>query len=397
MKKFLIAIIAFGALVMTSCSKDDASLSMADDNAIEFNTYIGRDAQSKAVVLDNTNLKDFGVYAFYTSDAEWTNQATPNFMYNQEVTKSGDNWTYSPKKYWPTKNTKEYISFFAFAPYFTADNGIAIKSVNTDKGTPTLTYTIAEGKLDELADFTADVIMNQSKSSAGATPDNLSSDVTFNFKHELSRLSITAQLDRAAFGDDDANKTKVNVKQIDFIGTGFATTATYTFANVSDTKGAWTYSAATSPLKVIAGAEGSVLVNNNTETYWLEKYPTAGYLLENGDGKKLFGADNYLFLIPPTAGGVAAGKGVSMHIYYDIVTADDKLENDYSISSAVKEIAIPDGILAQGKAYNFTLTFNLNEIVFKASVEDWGTEGSGSANVDWPKVDIEEDTEEDIE
>lgn len=389
MKKFLVAIIAFGALVMTSCSKDDARLSMADDNAIEFNTYIGRDAQSKAVVLDNNNLTNFGVYAFYTSGKVWADEATPNFMYDQEVTKSGENWTYSPKKYWPTTNTQEYISFFAFAPYYTEDNGIAINSKNTDNGTPTLTYTIAQDKLDKLADFTADVIMNQSKSSAGASPDNLNSGVTFDFKHELSRLSITAQLDRAAFvGDDDANKTKVNVKQIDFTGDGFATTATYKFADVSDAKGAWTYTAATSPLQVIAGAKGSVLENNNTKTYWLEKYTKAGYLLENGVGKKLFGENNYLFLIPPTAGGVAADKGVSMHIYYDIVTADDKLENDYSISSAVKKIAIPAGILAQGNAYNFTLTFNLNEIVFSASVEDWGTEGSGSANVDWPKEDI---------
>lgn len=392
MKKSLFTgFIALAALTMTSCSNDENMVSIPRDNAIEFGTYVGRDAQTRGVVLNDANLLDFGVYAFYTSGATWTDAAKPNFMYDQKVerTSTSDPWTYSPKKYWPTKNTFEYISFFAFAPFHNGgDNGIAVESANTDAGTPTLTYTINTDKLDQLADFTADVIMDESKGLADANPDNSNQTVTFDFKHELTRLGITAKLDRDAFDDGSAyNKTKVNIKQIDFTGSGFATEATYKFANVSNAKGAWTYTAAASPLNVVAGATGSVLVNNN-DASWISQYAQPGFLLKNDDPVLIFGANNYLFLIPPTADGTGASNKVAMRIHYDIVTHDTKLSNNHSVSSAVKEIEVPAGLLKQGKAYNFVLTFNLNEIVFTASVVDWETPIDSDSNVDWPDSDI---------
>lgn len=391
MKKSLFTgFIALAALTMTSCSNDENMVSIPRDNAIEFGTYVGRDAQTRGEVLNDANLLDFGVYAFYTSGAEWTGAATPNFMYNQEVsrTSSTDPWTYSPKKYWPTKNTFEYISFFAFAPFYDGNNGIAIKSLNTDAGTPTLTYTINTDKLDKLADFTADVIMNENKGLPVPTPDNSEQTITFDFKHELTRLGITAKLDRDAFDGTADNKTKVNIKQIDFTGTGFATEATYKFANVSNANGAWTYTAAASPLKVVAGATGSVLVNNNDPSSWISEYTLKGFLLEDDDPELIFGADKYLFLIPPTADGTGVSNKVYMHIYYDIVTHDTKLSNNHSVTSAVKEIEVPAGLLKQGKAYNFVLTFYLNEIVFDASVVGWETPTDSENNVDWPDNDI---------
>lgn len=389
MKKSLFTgFIALAALTMTSCSNDENMVSIPQDNAIEFGTYVGRDAQTRGVVLNDANLSDFGVYAFYTSNEKWTDAATPNFMYNQEVERTSTSWTYSPKKYWPTKNTFEYISFFAFAPFHNGgDNGIAVKSANTDTGTPTLTYTINTDKLNLLADFTADVIMDESKGLAGANPDNSDQEVTFDFKHELTRLGITAKLDRAAF-DGTADKTKVNIKQIDFTGSGFATEATYKFANVSNAKGAWTYTAAASPLNVVAGATGSVLANNNKTPYWIDDYTQSGFLLENAVEKNIFVDDNYLFLIPPTADGTSASNKVAMRIHYDIVTHDTKLSNNHSVTSAVKEIEVPVGLLKQGKAYNFVLTFNLNEIVFDASVVGWEAAIGSDSNVDWPDTDI---------
>lgn len=389
-KNFFLGFIALAALTVSSCSNDADLTLKTPDNAIEFGTYVGRDAQTRGVVLNDANLLDFGVYAFYTSGAKWTDVATPNFMYNQKVerTSTSDPWTYSPKKYWPTKNTFEYISFFAFAPFYDGNNGIAVESANTATGTPTLTYTINTGKLDKLADFTADVIMDESKGLAGANPDNSNQTVTFDFKHELTRLGITAKLDRDAFDGTDDNKTKVNIKQIDFTGTGFATEATYKFANVSNAKGAWTYTAAASPLNVVAGATGSVLVSNNDPSSWISEYTQKGFLLEDDDPELIFGANNYLFLIPPTADGTGANNKVNMRIHYDIVTNDTKLSNNHSVSSAVKEIEVPAGLLKQGKAYNFVLTFNLNEIVFTASVVDWETPIDSDSNVDWPDSDI---------
>lgn len=388
-KNLFLGLIALTALTVTSCQNDEVMEAVPQKQAIEFGTYLGRDAQGRGVILNDDNLLNFGVYASYSSGDKWNLSDLPNFMYNQLVsrTTNSDPWGYTPKKYWPTKNTNEYISFFAFAPYHTGDNGIAIDSGNDISGTPTLTYTIATNKLNELADFTTDVIMNKDKGIAEGNPDKFDEIVTFNFKHELTRLGITAQLDRDAFDATDANKTKVNIKSIKFTGAGFATQATYKFADVSDARGTWTYTAATSPLQVKAGDTGSVLVNNNTSS-WISEYTTEGFLLVNETPQEIFGADNYLFLIPPTLDGITDAKPVSMHIYYDIVTADDKLVNGHSVTSAAKEIKIPVGLLKQGKAYKFALTFNLNEIKFTASVDSWGDPVGGSDNVDWPDTDI---------
>ena len=405
-KNLFVGFIALAALTVTSCTNDEVVEAIPQKQAIEFGTYLGRDAQSRGTVLgdiNGTDFLDFGVFASYTHGAVWNGNAIPNFMFNQKVSRTKSDqgtfsaWSYSPLKYWPTTQENEFISFFAYAPYATADNCI---SVNADDksltGTPKITYTITADKLDKMADFTADVQMNETKTYAGANPDKSTRNVDFGFRHELTRVAIQAKLDRDAFDATDANKTKVNIKQIDFTGAGFATKATYQFANTSDTRGAWTYTAAATatPLEIIAGAAGSVLVNNNTLTNgkgnWLEKYKTAGYLLEDDDEEIIFGENNYLFLIPPTKAGITAVENaVSMIVYYDIVTADAALDNGYSISSAVKQIDLPTnaGLLTQGAAYKFTLTFNLNGVTFSAKVEDWPTEGNHDANVDYPKTD----------
>ena len=63
MKKFfLFGIIAFAALSVTSCTKDEV-IEIMPQEAIEFGTYLGHDVQSRGVVLDNTNFRQFGVFA----------------------------------------------------------------------------------------------------------------------------------------------------------------------------------------------------------------------------------------------------------------------------------------------------------------------------------------------
>ena len=395
MKKMMfLGFIAFTALSVTSCSNDEVMEAVPQKQAIEFGTYLGRDAQARGVKLADENLLNFGVFASYTSGSTWTNTDIPNFMFNQNVSRAttSDNWTYTPKKYWPTKQANEFISFFAYAPYYTNNNCISVKSSNNSTGAPIITYTIAAENLETMADFTADVQMNETKTAAGATPDRTNRNVNFGFKHELTRLAIQAKLDRDAYAaTGNADKTKINIKKIDFKGNGFATVADYTFATTTDLRGSWSHTT-NATLSIEAGANGSVLIdNNNASPLWLANYTTKGYLLEDDDAEKLFGEDNYLFLIPPTAAGIVPGDEVSMVVYYDIVTEDSAVKNGYSISSAIKQIDLPtnQGLLTQGAAYNFTLTFNLNEVTFTASVDaDWGTEGTLNDNVSYPNTDI---------
>ena len=68
MKKNLFGWLAMATmLVGTGCSSDEVVNDYSPENAIQFGTYVGRDAQGRASVIDDTNLGTlgFGVYALF--------------------------------------------------------------------------------------------------------------------------------------------------------------------------------------------------------------------------------------------------------------------------------------------------------------------------------------------
>lgn len=375
-KNFFLGLIALTALTVTSCSNDDVVEAVPQNQAIEFGTYLGRDAQARGVELTNDNLLDFGVFASYTNKTDWNN-VKPNFMFNEEVERTTilADWDYSPKKYWPTTQG-EKISFWAYAPYATGTNGITVTSTNATTTAPTIQYTIAEANLTNQADFVTDVEMNVVKT-ASTDPDGTTRTVNFGLRHELTRVGIFAKLDK----EIDA-ATKVNITKVEFGGTNLATVATYTFATVGDERGTWAVTTKGTPLDITS-------IMNTAAATGLGTYTTSGVSLSNTTPVALFGENKYLFLIP-FANGITTEE-VTITVYYDIVTKDANLADGYSVSSATKKITLPTtaGLLKQGKAYNFNLTFYMNEIVLTASVaEGWGDAIGNDQNVDWNDTDI---------
>lgn len=389
-KSIFLGIIALAAVSMTSCSNDEVTLAYPQDDAIEFGTYLGRDALTRGVVLDNTNLANFGVFASYTGETDWASTDGYNFMYNQFVEKSGSDWVYSPKKYWPT-NKGDKISFFAYAPYATSTNGIEVVSAKDATGAPFIKYTIDPANLNNQADFVADVLMNQVRNGDGHTIDSDDRLVSFKLLHELTRLGFTAKLDRTAYDSTDANKTKVNIKSINLLGDEFYTSAKYNFATINDAVTPPSYVRGTWSDFTKGGLDIAVLLNVATPgASELGGYVEPGILLSDKSEVTLLettsGAQEYLFLIPTDLNGIAAEGSVKMEIEYDIVTVDPSLAAGHSVTPATKVINFPAETLKQGVAYMFNLTFGLNEIKLEATVVDWAEEDI-NGNVDWPKVD----------
>ncbi len=394
-KSIFLGIIALAAVSMTSCSNDEVTLAYPQDDAIEFGTYLGRDALTRGVVLDNNNLANFGVFASYTGETDWASTDGYNFMYNQFVEKSGSDWVYSPKKYWPT-NKGDKISFFAYAPYTTGatapNNGITVVSANDAKDAPVINYNITADNLENQADFVADVLMNQVKEGTGSSIDSDGRVVSFQLLHELTRLGFTARLDRDAYDSTDANKTKVNIKSITFLPADeFCTSADYTFATENDTPG--TFKRGTWSNFTGAGALNiAKLLNVATPGATdLGGYTTPGILVPDTNPVTLFkknatSVQEYLFLIPRGEAGISGAGEVKIAVAYDIVTVDGSLKAGHSVTPATKIIEFPAGSLKQGVAYMFNLTFGLNEIKLEATVVDWAEEDI-NGNVDWPKVD----------
>ena len=161
-KNHLFGMFAMAAFAFASCSQDEVVTQSPQVNkAIEFGTYVGRDAVSRAHSIENVaKLAEdggFGVFAYYTDEGDFVsndaatttdvNEASPcNFMYNEEVTSldQGSTWGYSPVKYWPN-DPGDKLTFFAYAPYDDADAEGVTDNISFSLHTTTVTSSEEQG------------------------------------------------------------------------------------------------------------------------------------------------------------------------------------------------------------------------------------------------------------
>lgn len=393
-QNYFIGLIACAALTMTGCSNDEINVPQQSqgNNAIEFSTYLGRNAQGSRSTETNTDSikkNGFGVLAYYTEQADFAKTNKPNFMWNQKVTydKTNTNWEYTPVKYWPTK-VGDKVSFFAYAPYAANGNnkGIVL-SGNSETGAPTATITLPDDP-SQTIDFVAAVQMNRTHDNSASANNN----VSFTLLHEMTRVKVQAKLDKLVYKDSDPkHKTLVVIKNVTFNDKGqFYKSGKYTFSTTDGERGTWTPTpnASTYTLNL-----NGVLNKTKITAKGANGATTSGNYQAGVDGIKLtkkdtpedlFKTNDYLYLIPVSANN---GKGLTdgnatATIEYDIVTEDSKLVAGYSCTSATKTVLLPAGTLKQGISYNYIFTIKLDEIVLNATVNDeWDKPSDSNINV----------------
>lgn len=380
-QNYFMGLIACAALTMTGCSNDEinAPQQSQGNNAIEFSTYLGRNAQgSRGTETDSNSIKNsgFGVLAYYTEQTDFADTNKPNFMWNQKVTHNGTNWEYTPVKYWPTK-VKDKVSFFAYAPYVESGNanGIVL-SGNSETGAPTATITLPDDP-SKTIDFVAAVQMNKTHDNS----ESANNDVSFILKHEMTRVKVQAKLDKSVYSDDAKHKTFVVIKNVKFNDKGqFYKSGKYTFSTDDSKRGKW---ATTANATAYSLDLNKVMKKETIQVTGAKGKSGSGDYQKGEDGIKLvntntvplFKDDQYLFLIP--VANLTDGNATAT-IEYDIVTEDSKLAVGYSCTNATKTVKLPAGTLQQGKSYNYTFIINLDEIVLDATVEKWDETASGN-------------------
>lgn len=351
MKKSLFTgFIALAALTMTSCSNDENMVSIPQGNAIEFGTYVGRDAQTRAHSIETlaTLAADggFGVYAYYTNDGDFnSDSSTPNFMKNQQVTSTnGSTWTYAPVKYWPNEVTDK-LSFFAYAPWVSAPTV-------AESGDPVLTFTV-----DTDVTKQTDLLVADASTLKNLTKQTTDGNVQFNFKHALSRVgfkveAVVDEVNSQGNGDvdtDNQNKvidgnTTVSVQEVELIG------AFHTTADINMNTSAWSdYSGTTSSYSLSYGDFVATVADGVTH-----------------EKQQLNTATEYMMIIPH------ATMGVKVRVKYTVTTADANLDGDKSVvenNITSDEFAFT---FDQGKAYNFVLHLGLTSVKLSADVSVWG-------------------------
>lgn len=188
---------SIGLWLGVSCTNEELPVEQAD-NSISFSTEMGGLDTQAITRATGTELSEMGVYAFYTAQNSWSQYTIPgtgaNFMNNEKVTKTGNNWTYSPVKYWPN-NIGDKLSFIAYSPY---NEGTEI--ANDVLVIPHAVPSDVTNHTDLLWDYQLD-------------KEKKDGTVLFVFKHALARIGfkVQVQLDGEELGEDmEEVEVKVN-------------------------------------------------------------------------------------------------------------------------------------------------------------------------------------------
>ncbi len=134
-----IIILAALAIAITGCYNNPSEYFDASE-IVTFST----DAVTRGTPInDASQLTDIGTFGYYTGQNNWTDTDLPNRMFNQRLYRDGSDWKYdgAPVR-WDGNSISDLFTFYAYAPFATADNGIVVNGDANTTGVPTLTYTV---------------------------------------------------------------------------------------------------------------------------------------------------------------------------------------------------------------------------------------------------------------
>ena len=389
------AVLAVATLASVSCSSDDVLVQSPSVNQpIEFGAYTGRSAalaptRAHSVESTETLAVDggFGVFAYYTNNEVYNTQSTPNFMYNQQVTSTdGENWGYSPLKYWPNDRT-DRLTFFAYAPYanHSTDGDNFVFTTSDNAGDPLVTFTVNKEVKSQ-----PDLLWSNSdnRNIIKNTTDGVSvTDKTlFTFQHALSRIGFTVkaivdEVEYTPLSNLD-EKTTIVLREVRLTsgvvdgntaptGAPFYTQGTLNLNNQS-TVAAW------------SGQNGNqyfTLDNNDFEAQDGVDYNSEGFVLNSDNAihtNKLNTNDSYIMIIPQNF----VGTGFNVYVEYDVITVDSNLHAGKTI--VTNHISTPVEInFESGKAYLLNLQLGMTSVKVAASVANW--ENANNTYVDLPQ------------
>lgn len=349
MKKVIFLVIA-AAAALTACSKSEVVDSTVMNQVIAFDNYVGKDAQTKASVVEGVTSVNVNAWLHPVTPAEGAS-FTSNFMENQPITRTSaeaSDWDYNPKKYWPAVDQE--VDFVAWVPV----NNATVKDA-------TLTFKVPTDVRSQTDLIVANPVLKQNRA------DN-NSPVNLSFHHLLSRIAFEINATGVPGPEDQTTVVKLN--NVTLTGK-FASSGTVNMADpVAEENGA----------KILADAEPGEVSYTLTGTHfgWANPNLTEGETDTKIDiirqGRSNNTADSYIMLIPDK------NVPTKINVTYTVTTYTDEIGEDGKPTGNKIESGEPirntaDFLLTQpykaGKAYKYIFNISMQAISFSVEVEDW--------------------------
>ena len=180
--KYIVTII--GLICLMACTKEETTRTAetlgSQERPIAFNdAYTVQPTTRSSEAFTATKGipmgQSMGVYAYlHNTDTRDYSTDTPNFMWNQQATRTigGEPFSYSPLKYWPNTESNK-LSFIAYFPYTeetpghtespeypTNPTGLRTLLANNATGLPTFNFTVKDNAVDQVDFLVSDVVPN---------------------------------------------------------------------------------------------------------------------------------------------------------------------------------------------------------------------------------------------
>ena len=396
-KNYLFGMLALAAMTMVGCSNDEVVNDYSQDNAIQFGTYVGRGASSRAHVIDTKTLgtEGFGVFAYYhkgenNTPGAFSTTSTPDFMYNEKVYNNGEwseengfstGWTYDIVKYWPN-NVNDRVSFFAYAPYKED-----FKLAENAAGDPTIPYSVKVANGIATPNNNVDLLYLK-EPQLNLQKQTIDNKVIFTFEHALSRIAFAAKVLVDEVNGDQTGTKNEETHELNSLAEGTEITI-----NSVKINGKF-YTAGELNLNRPAPVN-----NDELKTGWMaDKFTASEEIIsyeltaanfvdganefEGKDVKSeaLNNDESYLMIMPQN---FEEGNEITITVDYNVVTEDAKLTAGNGKSDIHNIItSVPFTFdFEEGKAYKFTLHLGMTSVKLSASVTPWGEDEDWSVNV----------------
>lgn len=360
----------YARTLKTSPAAKDGSSSQAMKGAA---TKAGSSYIETGTVLPDDS--HFGVFAFYQEGTigsytgVWADQDsrlwTPNFMFNQDVryngsgALSGENYKYSPMRYWPA-NEENTLSFWAYYPYsaYSTDNSGVLQffsdascttaySSTSINGLPVAKYTVPASPSAQ-EDIMFDSFANTDKTWDNCTPTK--GTVPFTFRHALCAVRFKVEMPSGAGNQGSLDEME---------GTSYKNDYDFKF-NTLVVKNL--------PQTGICASPGSATISwaaSGSMDVASTDYDRANFCTET-------------FLLLPATLGDDITVDAEMEIHFRAEDDPDNRAADLVYPFKVENLklnAATDGPSSwvAGTRYTYTFKLSLDRIEFSASTGDWDT------------------------
>ncbi len=182
-------LVALSGLALASCSQVDDVLEVHQNNAIGFESVVGKNTRAVSGDLNKDNFDQFMVHGYYTEE----DVTTPNEIFKDQVVNKGadGNWTYTPQRFWIPDATYYFYAYSCSDDPLKEDYGKLVMDTQTQDNDADRALEIQNYVCNNEHQHDLVVAKDEGKKGMEKTATaSIKRKVALKFDHALSKINV---------------------------------------------------------------------------------------------------------------------------------------------------------------------------------------------------------------